>query len=107
MSDVNDTNDMRPDVKELSQHLDDCHDDPFISNLYFRYYQHLDIGCSHWRESFMDEMKTKGLSLEEAFEKMERSKSASQEAEILARHPGVDANLIRLRQKYGSRSYGD
>lgn len=93
---------MRSDVKTLQEHLDECHDDPFITNLYYRYYQHLDIGCSHWREAFLDELKSKGITLEEAFEKMGRSKSATQEAEILARHPGVDANQLRLQQKYGS-----
>ena len=93
---------MRKDVKNLSEHLDECADDPFIQNLWYRYYQHLDIGCSHWRESFMDEMKSKGMSIEDAFEKIQRSKASSQEAEILARHPGVDANLLRLQQKYGS-----
>ncbi len=98
---------MRPDVKKLDEHLQECNNDRFVTNLWYRHYQHLDLGYSHWRESYLEEMKSRGMTLDEIYDDLPKSKSSMQEAEFLTQHPGVDANLMRLRQKYGSHSMGD
>ncbi len=94
---------MRPDIEKLSEQLNQ-EEDSFVLNLWYRYTQHLEIGYSHWRESFMDEVNAKGKSIEEVLDDKMRSKETTKEAELLKQHPTADANLLRLQQKYGLRS---
>lgn len=93
---------MSKELQRLSDELARVKDDPCLVNLYFRYFQGLDGSYSHWRESMsIDKIASGEETLESLMHNRLLSKRARQEAEILASHPGVDANQAWLQQKYG------
>lgn len=87
-------NNKQPDLQDLQEKLEEVKDDPCLTNLYWRYFQNLELGDSHWREGMRLDRSEKE-SLQEAEERM-----------ILKKDPKVDANLIRLKRKF-ERQSGD
>lgn len=87
-------NEKRPDLQDLQEKLDEVKDDPCLTNLYWRYFQNLELGDSHWREDMHLEKPEK------------ESMQAEEERMILKKNPNADANLIRLRRKF-ERQLGD
>ncbi len=94
---------MEKEVKTFVKEIQEFDLDPHVMNLWYRYIQHLEIGCSHWRDSVIDEMKAEGRTMGEILDRMMNSKNSNVERELLKKHPGVDANQLRLQMKYGSR----
>lgn len=91
------------DEKTLAWQLELAKDDPCLKNLIFRYYQGLELGDSHWRESIhLEKAQTQGKSFEELLENRPLSKQTLEEQRLMASHPKeVDVNLLMLQKKYG------
>lgn len=94
---------MSLDIKTLASQLEAARDDPCLQNLIFRYYQGLELGDSHWRESLhLEKAQTTGKSFEELAENYPQSKQSAEESRLINSHPkGADVNLIMLQKKYG------
>lgn len=87
--------------KFLIDQLNEAKDDENLKNLIFRYYQGLDVGDSHWRESMHLDEGEEGLSVEKMYNRMKKSKRYLEEERLAKEHPGVDVNLLMLQRKYG------
>ncbi len=86
----------------LSKRLNEVKDDPCLVNLYFRYFQNLELGESHWRESM--QLDSFGCGVRNKTEAT--SKQKIEEEQIARNFPHQDANQLRLIQKY-NRQNGD
>ena len=86
-------------TKTLTEQLEAAKGDACLENLIFRYYQDLELGDSHWRESMCLDKIKKGEEC--AFEKCPVSKRQEEEARLVKENPGVDVNLLMLQRKYG------
>lgn len=95
-------------LKTLSEQLEAVQDDPCLTNLYFRYYQGLELGDSHFRESMYLDRFPCGVynSSETVYLRCYSSKNAVVEQKILQQNPNVDACQMRLYQQY-LRQNGD
>ena len=89
-------------TKTLSEQLEAAGNDRCLQNLIFRYYQGLEMGDSHWRESMhLDKIQSKGKSIESFHDEMPKSKWQLEEDRLAKEHPNVDVNLLMLQKKYG------
>ncbi len=89
----------------LLRRLREVENDPCLQNLYFRYFQDLELGDSHFRESMT--LDRFGCGVENLATQAAQSKQAIEEERIAKGNPNCDANQIRLMRKYGSHSLGD
>lgn len=86
----------------LSEQLDAAGDDKSLQNLIFRYYQGLELGDSHWRESIhLERIQKSGQTLDSFYDEFPKSKWNLEEERLAKEHPGVDVNLLMLQRKYG------
>ena len=89
-------------TKTLSEQLEAAGNDKNLQNLIFRYYQGLEIGDSHWRESMhLDKIQSEGKSMESFLDEMPKSKKQLEEERLVKENPGIDINLLMLQKKYG------
>lgn len=89
-------------TKTLSEQLESAGNDKNLQNLIFRYYQGLEMGDSHWRESMhLDKFQAEGKSIASFCEDMPKSKRQLEEERLAKAHPNVDINLLMLQKKYG------
>lgn len=93
------------ELKTLSEKLEKVKHDPYLTNLYYRYYQGLELGYSHFRDSmYLDRFSCGVESMSE--NPHYRSYTATIEEEILQNHPNCDACQMRLLERF-SRQNGD
>ncbi len=89
----------------LARRLNEVKDDPVLMNLYFRYFQDLELGDSHFRESMSLDRFSCGVENTTSY--LGRSKQEIEEERIAKENPNQDANQILLMKKYGGSSHGD
>ena len=88
--------------KTFNDELEECKNDPYLTRLWYRYCQHLEIGGTHWRDSMAESKEEK--TSDSMFEHLPKSKDFEIEQKLIAQNPNVDVNQLRLQMKYGSRS---
>ena len=89
-------------LKTLSEQLEAAGNDRCLQNLIFRYYQGIEMGDSHWRESMhLDKIQAEGKSIASFCDEMPKSKWQLEEERLAKAHPNVDINLLMLQKKYG------
>ncbi len=89
-------------TKTLSEQLEAAGNDRCLQNLIFRYYQGIEMGDSHWRESMhLDKIQAEGKSIASFCDEMPKSKWQLEEERLAKAHPNVYINLLMLQKKYG------
>ena len=85
----------------LADKLNEVKHDPSLMRLHFRYWQGLDCGDSHWRESMTADKFISQTTIQE----YTRTSQQSIEEEKIARHnSNIDVNQQWLMEKYRQRS---
>ena len=88
--------------KDLWDQLEAAKGDSCLENLIFRYYQGIEMGDSHWRESMhLDKIQAEGKSIASFHDEMPKSKWQLEEERLAKDHPNVDVNLLMFQKKYG------
>ncbi len=91
-------------ANDLAQQLADAKGDKDLENLIFRYYQGLELGNSHFRESmYLGRFSSPEALLEEMYENRSKSKRQLEEERLAKENPGKDACQLYLERKYGRR----
>ena len=92
---------MNEQHKTLQQKLDEVKHDPSLMRLHFRYWQGLDCGDSHWRESMTAD---KFIGQNTIQEYTRSSQQAVEEEKIAHQNPTIDVKQRWLMEKYRQRS---